>query len=80
MESKKRFWIALLFILPFGLLYTVFTIWPVFQGMWISLWKWGLMGPQKFVGFDNGGHLLVGHDAEVQAHVLALLAASAQAD
>jgi len=53
MESKKRFWIALLFILPFGLLYTVFTIWPVFQGMWISLWKWGLMGPQKFVGFDN---------------------------
>ena len=27
----------------------------------------------KFVGFDEGGHLLVGHDAQVQAEVLALL-------
>jgi pimeloyl-ACP methyl ester carboxylesterase len=27
----------------------------------------------KFVGFDDGGHLLVGHDAQVQAEVLALL-------
>lgn len=33
----------------------------------------------KFVGFDDGGHLLVGHDAEVQAHVLALLVASKKA-
>ncbi len=27
----------------------------------------------KFVGFDDGGHLLVGHDAAVQAEILALL-------
>ena len=27
----------------------------------------------KFVGFDDGGHLLVGHDAEVQAEVVMLL-------
>ena len=27
----------------------------------------------KFVGFDDGGHLLVGHDAEVQAEVAALI-------
>ncbi len=27
----------------------------------------------KFVGFANGGHLLVGHDAEVQAEVVTLL-------
>lgn len=27
----------------------------------------------SFVGFDEGGHLLVGHDAQVQAEVLALL-------
>jgi pimeloyl-ACP methyl ester carboxylesterase len=32
----------------------------------------------KFVGFDNGGHLLVGHDAQVQAEVLKLLAAAAR--
>jgi pimeloyl-ACP methyl ester carboxylesterase len=28
----------------------------------------------KFLGFDDGGHLLVGHDARVQAEVLELLA------
>jgi 2-hydroxy-6-oxonona-2,4-dienedioate hydrolase len=27
----------------------------------------------KFVGFDSGGHLLVGHSAQVQAETLALL-------
>ena len=31
----------------------------------------------KFVGFDNGGHLLVGHDAQVQAEVLKLLVTAA---
>ncbi len=30
----------------------------------------------QFLGFDQGGHLLVGHDAAVQAAVLALLARS----
>lgn len=27
----------------------------------------------RFVGFDHGGHLLVGHDAAVRAHILKLL-------
>jgi 2-hydroxy-6-oxonona-2,4-dienedioate hydrolase len=27
----------------------------------------------KFIGFENGGHLLVGHDAKVQAEVVTLL-------
>lgn len=30
----------------------------------------------RFVGFDDGGHLLVGHDARVRAEVLALMAAA----
>ena len=30
----------------------------------------------KFVGFDSGGHLLVGHDAEVRAHIIKLLVES----
>lgn len=29
-----------------------------------------------FVGYDDGGHLLVGHDAEVQVHITGLLAGS----
>jgi 2-hydroxy-6-oxonona-2,4-dienedioate hydrolase len=32
----------------------------------------------RFLGFDDGGHLLVGHDAQVQAEVLALLAAASR--
>jgi 2-hydroxy-6-oxonona-2,4-dienedioate hydrolase len=31
----------------------------------------------KFIGFDNGGHLLVGHDAQVQAEIVRLLAKGA---
>ncbi len=31
----------------------------------------------KFVGFESGGHLLVGHDAAVQAEIVKLLAAPA---
>ena len=31
----------------------------------------------KFIGFDKGGHLLVGHDAEVQTEIAKLLAAVA---
>ena len=30
----------------------------------------------KFVGFDHGGHLLVGHDAAVRAEVVKLLSES----
>lgn len=41
------------FILPFFILYTVFTIWPVIQGVYVSLHKWSLMGKVKFVGLDN---------------------------
>ncbi|MDD3278044.1 MAG: sugar ABC transporter permease [Lachnospiraceae bacterium] len=52
-RKRKKFLVALAFILPFFILYTIFTIWPVLQGFYVSLHKWGLMGKQKFIGFDN---------------------------
>ena len=52
-RRRKTFLVALAFILPFFILYTVFTIWPVIQGFYVSLHKWGLMGKQDFIGFDN---------------------------
>lgn len=52
-KKRKTFLVAMAFILPFFILYTVFTIWPVVQGFYVSLHKWGLMGKLKFVGFDN---------------------------
>lgn len=42
--------------LPFLALYTVFTIWPVIQGIYVSLHKWSLMGKVKFVGLENYIH------------------------
>lgn len=51
--KRKTLLTALVFILPFFLLYTVFTIWPVIQGFYVSLHKWGLMGKQDFIGFEN---------------------------
>ncbi|MEG2251456.1 MAG: sugar ABC transporter permease [Clostridia bacterium] len=45
--------VALVFLLPFTILYTVFTIFPVIQGAYMSFYKWTLMGKQDFVGFDN---------------------------
>jgi multiple sugar transport system permease protein len=58
MEKKKKplFSITLtafLFLLPFFVLYTVFVIWPVIQGVYVSLHKWGLMGKIRFLGLGN---------------------------
>ena len=45
--------IAACFLIPFAILYSLFTIYPVFQGAYMSFFKWNLMGKQAFVGFDN---------------------------
>lgn len=52
-KNTKNALIAWGFLLPFTAFYTVYTIWPVIQGIYVSLHKWGLMGKQKFVGADN---------------------------
>jgi multiple sugar transport system permease protein len=52
-KKVKPYLVAFGFILPFFVLYSVFTIWPVIKGVYVSLHKWSLMGKQKFVGLDN---------------------------
>ncbi|AEF80541.1 carbohydrate ABC transporter permease [Leadbettera azotonutricia] len=49
----KKTLTAFLFIFPFLLLYTLFIIWPVIQGIYVSLHKWGLMGKIRFLGISN---------------------------
>ena len=44
---------AWVFILPFFILFTIFTVYPIIQGVWVSLNKWNLMGKQNFVGLEN---------------------------
>lgn len=52
-RKRKLFLTALAFMLPFLILYTAFTIWPIVEGFYVSLHKWGLMGKQRFIGFEN---------------------------
>jgi multiple sugar transport system permease protein len=52
-QIGKKTLTAFAFMLPFLLLYSLFIIWPVIQGIYVSLHKWGLMGKIRFVGIDN---------------------------
>lgn len=50
---------ALLFIAPFGILYAIFTIIPIFQTFWISLHRWEIMGTNiRYLGLKNFERLL----------------------
>jgi multiple sugar transport system permease protein len=43
-----------LFLLPFLVLYAIFLIFPIVQGLYVSLTDWDMMRPHKpFVGLDN---------------------------
>ncbi|WP_066195577.1 carbohydrate ABC transporter permease [Gracilibacillus timonensis] len=44
---------ALLFILPFFIVYLIFTIFPVIKGLEMSLYDWNLVNKLEFVGFEN---------------------------
>jgi multiple sugar transport system permease protein len=57
-KSRATTLAAFLFLFPFFVLYSVFTIWPVIQGVYVSLHKWGLMGKIRFLGFDNYSRFL----------------------
>jgi multiple sugar transport system permease protein len=52
-RKVKPYFVAFGFIAPFFIIYSVFIIWPVLQGIYVSLHKWSLMGKQKFLGLDN---------------------------
>lgn len=45
--------LALLFLLPFLIVYVTFTIWPMIKGIEMSMYKWTLIKKMKYVGFDN---------------------------
>ncbi len=51
--SKKEATIAYLFLLPNFLGFLIFTSIPVLASLGLSFFKWDLLSPAKFVGFDN---------------------------
>ncbi|MDP4097649.1 sugar ABC transporter permease [Paenibacillus sp. P96] len=44
---------ALLFLLPFLIVYILFTIWPMIKGVEMTFYKWTLIRKMGFVGLDN---------------------------
>ncbi|MBO0904232.1 carbohydrate ABC transporter permease [Jiella sonneratiae] len=49
--------IALLFLLPYLVLWGIFAFVPIVYGFFISLHKWNPIGTSKFIGFQNYGDL-----------------------
>jgi multiple sugar transport system permease protein len=51
---------AILFLLPFLVLYVVFKLWPIVHGLWISLHNWSSIGgTPTFVGTQNYERILI---------------------
>ncbi|MEM7030377.1 MAG: sugar ABC transporter permease [Chloroflexota bacterium] len=51
--------VAYLFLLPFLLLYGLFTLYPIFQSLWISLHNWEIVGTNiQFIGMRNYTRLM----------------------
>lgn len=54
---NKKLWIqdlkAIPFILPFLIAYLVFTIFPIFKGLEMSLYEWTLVRKMDFIGLEN---------------------------
>ncbi len=49
---------VLAFLLPSAIPLTLFVLGPMVAAAWISLTKWNLLAPARFVGFDNYARLL----------------------
>ena len=42
-----------IFLLPFCIIYLIFNLYPLLQGLILSFYKWNLSSDKVFVGFDN---------------------------
>lgn len=56
-EIRRNLW-AYIFISPFYILYTVFGIFPLFYGLWLSFHVWDGISPMRWVGAENYSRLL----------------------
>src|SRR5919201_1239762 len=43
----------LLYLAPFVVFFGVFTVYPIFYGLYVSLTAWDLLTPPRLVGFSN---------------------------
>ncbi len=56
---RSRYTLTVLaFLLPSAIPLTLFVLGPMVAAAWVSLHKWNLLSPMKFIGLDNYTHLL----------------------
>ena len=46
-------WSSIFFIAPAISLFSIFVVYPIFQTIWLSFWKWDRISPGVWVGLDN---------------------------
>jgi len=46
-------WSSLLLVTPAMTFFSIFVIYPIFQTIWLSLWKWDRISPGTWAGLDN---------------------------
>jgi multiple sugar transport system permease protein len=53
---------AIVFLIPFLVVYVLYTIWPMLKGIQMSFYKWTLIRKMKYVGWDNYQKMFHDHD------------------
>ena len=71
-RAKGRYALTVLaFLLPSAIPLVLFVLGPMVAAAWISLQKWNLLAPMKFIGLDNYTKLLSDpHTGEVFLHTV----------
>lgn len=52
-KQLKEDLVAVPFLLPFTVFYVIFTVYPMLQGVWMSLHKWTIVRKVRYIGLDN---------------------------
>ena len=57
-NSRRRTWIAYLYLLPALAVYAVFVLWPILDTLQYSLYQWDGFSPPVFIGLGNYAEML----------------------
>ncbi|NLV92408.1 MAG: sugar ABC transporter permease [Firmicutes bacterium] len=52
-KQLKKDLSAIPFILPFFIVYVIFVVYPMIQGVWMSLHRWTIVRKVRYIGLDN---------------------------
>lgn len=55
---KRRRWWGLVFVLPVIIFFVVFNVYPIFNGVYLSMTNFTLLRPPVWIGFENYAELL----------------------